>query len=464
MNEHYAQVRAGQVELLRLIGNDPHATRDAAQLSRDRPPSQLPPVDPLLRKNATNLMSQPEWQNERTSTRNQKFDPMEPNLDDDLIDDNEGELSIPLDHTTAAHKLLMWPSIKKLLYPKEYDEHYVMKLEEDRGLISVYGQGELSNTADDSQLPSPPWTPGMSDWHDPQMQVTSGGGENGPQSTSTSFVPDDPEVDEFGMLMTNSESVRRYHNSYLEHMHKLHPFLNQNELAWKVESFIRCYCPDSSSSTPGRDGSRGAKRKRSNESLRGARGESQSSVNAASGTSRPRIGIGRNFDNAIILLVLAIGSICECKSPLPGPIMDPKPDFRNEQIPRPLSGSHTANGVLSPANSDSTLMPAASLYALPPQNVAHPFPSATRQNPVRAASASRDGSGQPKNLHVIPGLSFYAYATQILGHLQGANTLPHVHAALLAGLYAGQLAHPFQSHAWISQAARACQVRIRAYV
>lgn len=34
-------------------------------------------------------------------------------------------------------------------------------------------------------------------------------------------------------------------------------------------------------------------------------------------------------------------------------------------------------------------------------------------------------------------------------------------AGLLAGLYAGQLAHPFQSYGWISQAARACRVLFR---
>lgn len=69
--------------------------------------------------------------------------------------DNEVGLSIPVEHTTAAHKLLMWPSIKRLL-SFEYDEDYVMRLEEERGLISIYGQGEISYTADDTQLPTTP--------------------------------------------------------------------------------------------------------------------------------------------------------------------------------------------------------------------------------------------------------------------------------------------------------------------
>lgn len=50
-------------------------------------------------------------------------------------------------------------------------------------------------------------------------------------------------------------------------------------------------------------------------------------------------------------------------------------------------------------------------------------------------------------MDVITGLAYYGYAAQILG-LHG-NDLPHVQAALFAGLYMGQLTHPFQSHRWV---------------
>jgi hypothetical protein len=76
-------------------------------------------------------------------------------------------------------------------------------------------------------------------------------------------------------------------------------------------------------------------------------------------------------------------------------------------------------------------------------------------------TAVQDERGNTKNYQVIAGLTMYGYATMILGYLQGGNELEHVQAALLAGLYAGQLAHPFQSHSWISQASRACQVLAR---
>lgn len=67
-------------------------------------------------------------------------------------------------------------------------------------------------------------------------------------------------------------------------------------------------------------------------------------------------------------------------------------------------------------------------------------------------------------MDAIPGLAYYGYATRILGNFQGGNSLLHVQVALLAALYTSQLAHPLQSHGWISHAARACQVLVRPYV
>lgn len=423
----------------------------------------LPPMgrDPLMKADV------PE---EPTSFYGQqhRIDPLAPSVsfDEPLKSDNEGELSIPVEHTTAAHKLLMWPSIKRLLYPHEYDEDYVMRLEEERGLISVYGQGEISYTADDTELPSPPLTRDGGSFDEARLN----GIQTGPSSQDS-----DAEIDRFGLLKLDPRTARRYYQSYLDRMHKLHPFLDQTELDGKVETFIRSFCPVTSSpmethSTLCREHHRGAKRKRSIEDLQGIRG---GSVDPVSATSRPRV--GRNIDNAVILLIFALGSICETKSPLPGPIMDYKIDYRNQHIPGPLpplqpghlNGPYAPNGVLSPANSDSALAASQSFYAPQLQNMSQSFPLGANEGRVqkslsrRTISYSQDEYGHVKNLQVIPGLSLYGFATGILGHLQGGVDLEHVQAGLLAGLYAGQLAHPFQSHGWICQAARACQVLVR---
>jgi hypothetical protein len=59
-------------------------------------------------------------------------------------------LSMPIGHTTAAQKLLAWPTIKACL--SNPDKDYVMKAEEDRGLIRLYGRAEGTDN-DDGSIP-----------------------------------------------------------------------------------------------------------------------------------------------------------------------------------------------------------------------------------------------------------------------------------------------------------------------
>lgn len=441
-------------------------TRGNARMAGPLPP---PARDPLMQGEAPAIST--EVSNDQASSFFAQQPPLAPSVsfDESLRSDNEGELSIPVEHTTAAHKLLLWPSIKRLLHPHDYDEDYVMRLEEERGLISVYGQGEISYTADDTRLPSPPMT---HDGISASFDDTRFDGETRLQAGPSS-QDSDAEIDRFGLLKLDGRTARRYYQSYLERMHNLHPFLDQNELDGKVEMFIRYFCPVTTSpmeqhSALCRDNPRGAKRKRSIEEVQGIRGGSADTT-----SGRPRV--GRNIDNAIILLVLALGSICETKSPLPGPIMDHKIDYRQQHIPGPLpplqpaslNGPYAPNGVLSPANSDSALAANQSFYAPHLPVMAQYYPSVPPDSRVqktlskRSFNFTRDEYGHVKNLQVIPGLALYGFATGILGHLQGGVDLEHVQAGLLAGLYAGQLAHPFQSHGWICQAARACQVLVR---
>jgi hypothetical protein len=142
--------------------------------------------------------------------------------------------------------------------------------------------------------------------------------------------------------------------------------------------------------------------------------------------------IKRLINNAVLLLILALGSICEVGAPVPSPVTDNPPDFRKQWIPSPPTRS-----VLSPAESDMIFPVHRGIYA--PHTILYPSP-VDNQRSVRGQSASlgRDVPANQylRNINVIPSLSYYAYATQILGELQGANSLPHIQAALLAGLYA----------------------------
>ncbi|KAF9882528.1 hypothetical protein FE257_008171, partial [Aspergillus nanangensis] len=130
-----------------------------------------------------------------------------PGTDQQLVTGEDGELSIPVEHTTAAHKLLMWPSIRSLLQPKEYDDDYVMKLEEERGLIRCYGRGEGDNTSGDKPSPVPPATPSPAvEEAYPQHASPNGpwGGINQPQSKL-----EDIGLDDAGRLTSTPEAIRR---------------------------------------------------------------------------------------------------------------------------------------------------------------------------------------------------------------------------------------------------------------
>ena len=69
-----------------------------------------------------------------------------------------------------------------------------------------------------------------------------------------------------------------------------------------------------------------------------------------------------------------------------------------------------------------------------------------------------------RNVDVIPGLAYFARATEILGTLQGEFGLSNIQANLLASLYCGQLCSSLESWSWLSQACRNCLLLMRGYV
>ncbi|KAJ5988543.1 hypothetical protein N7481_003753 [Penicillium waksmanii] len=321
---------------------------------------------------------------------------------------------------------------------------YVMGLEGQRGVTSIFDRGEDSFSADGSFLPWNQSTPNG----DLNAHMQSGL----PSWAGSALQDSDADISRFGLLRLDGKTVKRYFHSYLDQMHLLHPFLDQRELELKVEAFIRCYCPTDANSL-----CREKKRKRSVEDVDGS---------GRDGSTKPPVGL--NIDCAIVLLALAVGAICETKSPLPGPVMEKEPDYRHQfipgprqTIPTPANGTNTINGFLSPANSDSALPSNTSFYA-PFEAASHSFPSsATESRPDKAPiRRSTIHDSQPKNYQVIPGLALYGYAIQSLALLHSGIHLEHVQANLLAGIYAGQLAHPFSSHSHIHKAAWACQVLV----
>jgi len=75
--------------------------------------------------------------------------------------------------------------------------------------------------------------------------------------------------------------------------------------------------------------------------------------------------------------------------------------------------------------------------------------------------SARAGTSLRRNLDVIPGLDYFAYATDILGGQLGGLSLRHIHAWILAGLYHGQLGRVVESYSYIKEAGLLLQQKMR---
>jgi hypothetical protein len=399
----------------------------------------------------------------------------------------DGELSVPQNHTTAAHKLLNWKSIRNLL-DRDIHPDYVLRNERKRGLIRIYGCGE--GVGHDTEyylrqvpadLRSPPLRPkGFPGSASSPATNTSTPrvDEEYSQATSPSWgygLPMPPQsrakehpggLDPSGHLNTQPDVVRRLFHSYMSNMHILHPFMDARMLAQKVEVFIQQYAPPRKNMVNNTNEGRGMKRKRSTEHIQHMVAPEMSPSPSLSSEKWPSLRIEHSVDNAIILMVLALGAICEHKTALPGFAPDPheRPRAKQEFASSPEVQA-VLNEILSP-----TPGPASGLgtQGFDTPNFPSPDPAwGDLKTPIqrphsRYGIENNNEASYPKNIDVIPGLAYYAYAAGILGEMQGGCELPFVQASILASFYAGQLAHPFQSHGWICQAARACSFLIRA--
>lgn len=343
-----------------------------------------------------------------------------------------GESLIPIKYTIAAKNPFCWPSIQELLRNPKYNEDYVMELEETRGLLCVYRQDKGLNLGDIDQpgLASPassasgeeqafsPLTPLEGPWNAGFSHFAGGNAKRLPHE-------DIGERNLNGTWKIDLETCLDLVKSYIDNIHILHPFLDKAWLTREVGLFAKSHdltqnCHISTSFVPS-DGFRSnnahhtptappnqaMKREHSMSTTSGPPMES-SSGSSASFCMLFQPLLKPSITTAVVLLVMALGKICKWKNPLPGAVPDRMQLHRQQ---------------------------AQQLY-----------------------------SSVEKRLNiadVIPGMAYYTHATHILGSTHGGVELIHVQAKLLAGLYAGQLAHVIESWGWIAEACRACQVLVR---
>ena len=359
-----------------------------------------------------------------------------------------GQLSIPLEHSTAAHKLLIaWHAIHPFYHgiiDLDDAQNYVMRGETLRGNLRIFGHGEGSDGSRTKFSPVFVKQPSQSESDDfcPSAGTTAathamssdgnwGIGFDGPVLPA---VDTDGGLNPDGSLCLDAIVVTRLYNSYLQNIWMIQPFLNKSHLHAMFDRFVKRYGFDTVGQFPTGVTSpstsidpnelpgpfKAPKRKRSDAGLEEKLPPSVSRVSSDLASRRP---LERSMDNALILLTFALGRMCEHKGPLPAPVSD-------DQL--------------------------ASTY------LAHKSPS-DGNTPRSAATPHLDSSvgrytGKPRNIDRIPGLAYFAYAVGILGEHHGVPDVVHVQASLLAGLYLAQMARVIDSWRWINTACTDCQL------
>lgn len=149
--------------------------------------------------------------------------------------------------------------------------------------------------------------------------------------------------------------MRRLHQSYLSHINLLQPLLDREMLASIVERFIQLY--SSNEDKRGGISPYAVPETYHKRPLTKKRKLSESIPVSGSGVGAiPSRGtqIERSIGNAIILLVLALGRICEHKMHLPGPLGGPNTIVDNALQMSSTNSPHETVGSSS-ASSHSTL-------------------------------------------------------------------------------------------------------------
>ncbi|KAI0838785.1 hypothetical protein F5Y06DRAFT_287090 [Hypoxylon sp. FL0890] len=383
-----------------------------------------------------------------------------------------GKPAMPPNHTTLAGLLLKWPSIKRMVHHLMeaekifHPDEYPIRQEQQRGILRIFGRGEgfdQSIRASDKETPP---DHGMGDLMDDGSDVASPSPMIEAWGQVGSLTPP-PGVEYRGGVVNfdgnpdwDSTKIWRYAKSFEDNILNMHPIIIPRELHAMVTVFLG-HLP-----VPKYDRPQGSK------TGLNARFVNQSSgmapVFSETGMKRKRspaadeqtpsttfVKPGRPFrsiDNAVVLLVLALGKICLHKDKIPEPVhesdspMHQSPSVRNGVLASPLQGSPP--GFLSQSSS------------MPSPKDSDRIPMSRRPS-LQGIPASKGPHSYKRNLDMIPGLEYFALAMDIMSSHMGGFNLRHVYAHILVGLYYGQLGRVLESWSFISLASRNLQVILR---
>jgi len=387
----------------------------------------------------------------------------------------EAKPSIPLNHTTGAARLLLVAPIKELakeVISSRRGEKYPMLEEERRGVMRLYGRGEgidrppgyerdslidygAESTPSDSGPEAP--TPPGEEWG--QLGGLTPPGDD---SNIRLHIPRGNIIGHEGMPDMSKPTVLRLVEVYKRNINILHPILIPTQLEDLVQSFIRSIPEHNAKSrhitaiartertvagfVSSHPESPGNKRKRSPVSATDPTADMQYIYEFKPGHPF------RSISTALVLLVMALGTICEHQGKVPELASERNSD---EQHDSPV----VRNGYpRSPMHNSPILSTPNTLPSSPDVNSMH---SRSRRGSLDGGHQMPRHRERPRNIDVIPGLSYFALATDIIGNQLGGNSLQHVHANILAALYHGQLGRILESHSYIFNACRSLETILK---
>jgi len=424
-----------------------------------------------LRRDLANSLSAsngPLKQLERHHTKSSPDMPSEPSEPDEPTPNCRQALH---DHRTAPQNLIsFWPSVQPLLREANVDvnDGYVMESER-RGVLRLYGRGEGIEEQDGTQpggpasparsedsfsdAPSPPegiWGCGLPAYVFPNAESHSR------PYTAGGLKPD-------GTLDLDQSTINSLWESYVKHMHVMHPFLDKARTRRLINKFISRYCPNThlshnTFSVGDGESDRPIKRQRSN-------GPTESQGIPGEVVSKRFVDTERSPSNAVIYLVLALGKICAHKESLLVPVQD-RVLNTNQGLAHQISGSPGIHGS-SPMSTNAKSSSGSPKLTPNDPHTPPGFPIENPRMEYRSPHSSFDESATLKqttrNMDIIPGIAYYAKAAGILGDQGDGNDLVHAQMFLLAGLYKGQLARVSESMSWITMAGRVIQILLDRY-
>ncbi|RKU39804.1 hypothetical protein DL546_000126 [Coniochaeta pulveracea] len=340
-----------------------------------------------------------------------------------------GQPTMSHNHTTTS-SLLNWNSVRQLIQhhlqdgENTYNESFPLQQEQKRGVLRLYGHGEDSphEWADmETSLKQEvaPGVHGNNSYADVSVltPASSWTPVSGRTRTSAGTLRDSSNSP---LLEFSEDKVWMYVQSYEDNIQNMHPLIAPNDLKTYVRQFL-----DNVQRVESNTRSQLTKRptSRNTETTR-----KRPRVSEPSQTSElPGPLVDRSIHSGLVLLILSLGKVCLCRTRIPDPLSASEPITSDN----PVVYNAGLSTPMDSCNSNS-----ASLQRLPYQEGGRlPTPA------------------HPKdNMKLIPGLEYFAIATDILGNQLGGTTIKHVYASILAGFYYNQLGRVLEAYSHIHHA------------